>query len=147
MRLLHAIVLGLLHAATALPGAFHWDRASGSLRLGGVHVPRRPSACFALPVPDVPESDEVFLRKRPEHACSANSTRHDRLSGCQAQADAARRALSSVGSAILHAESPCLRPAEWGELPNGCRSVGIILRFVLEGAFVYCATVVRLCAW
>ena len=38
--------------------------------------------------------------------------------------------------------SPCLRPAEWGELPDRCRSVGVILRFVLEKVFAYCATVV-----
>ena len=38
----------------------------------------------------------------------------------------------------------CLCPTEWGELPDRCRSVGIILRFVLEKEFAYCATVVML---
>jgi hypothetical protein len=110
MRLV-LLVVALVHAATpaisktpgSVPGACHWDSASGALRLGGVHVPRRAGACFALPVstPDAAEG----LRPRPV-LCSANHTRHENLCLRRLTQRVARleAALSSVCSAIVHAD-------------------------------------------
>ena len=50
-------------------------------------------------------------------------------------------------SDVALSPSPCLRPAQWGELPDRCRSIGIIFRFVLTQGLAYCATVVMLCTW
>ncbi len=113
MRLV-LLVVALVYAAMpaisktsmpgSIPGACHWDRVDGALRLGGVHVPRRhrPGTCFALPAatPDAAEG----LRPRPA-LCSANHTRHDNLCLRRLTQRVARleAALSRVCAAIVHA--------------------------------------------
>ena len=93
------------------------------------------------------EGEVLFTREnRGESAQQATRATPTRSSHGPMRASSCAIPIYSSAVAFIHTTLPCLRPAEWGELLDGCRSVGIILRFVLEEALAYYATVVMLCA-